>query len=301
MASSTVPSTALTIQIAKASMVYAGRDIGNKAFRANSINQNLPAQLDFASSVLEWTYQDDPTNTYLKLMRNYTLMLCGQYIVEATSSIGTGGIVITPTNSVPIGFIGYRIDFTVGDVDSPMTAGDSVLVINQAGFIRKTVMFQPSGINLTIDDEPNVNEVLSIIYTDTNVTITLSQAVQNGERYIVTGLIWGAAVTPSAGGTGLPIQTGHEGEVLFTDGTSTYWADTHIDYTSADFESDGVTVIDTRLEHNTFDLFYNEGNRYLLSTEFVRIDGGGYTITMAGWDATVNDYHLYAELKGLES
>lgn len=307
MATVQVPSTALTIQIAEASMVYAGRDISKKAFRPNVINDSLALQLNFASSVLEWTYNNDPSNEYIKLMRNYTLMLCGQYITEAQLNLGDGGIIIDPTTNTPFGFEGYRIDFTIGDAGSPMVAGDQVLTINLPGFIRNTVMFQPAGINLTIGNQAFVNEVTSIVYTQSNVVITIDYPVANGERYIVTGLRYAAATSvPSSGGTTLPTQDGHEGEVLFTDGAGNlYWADTHIDYTSEDFEDDGITVLDERLDHNTFDLFYNEGNRYLTSTgdnpEFTRIEGGGYVINILGWDANVNDYHLYAELKGYNS
>lgn len=304
MATYQVPSTALTIQIAKASQVYANRDINRKAFRQNTLNDYLAMQLHFAVGVLEWTVDNDSGYDDLKLMRNYTLALAGQYIVEATTSIGTGGVVITPTNSTPFGFEGYRNDFTIGEAGSPMSAGDQVLTINLAGFIRNTVMIFPSGVNLTIGDDPTAFEVTSIVYTSSSVTITLDQAVQDGERYIVTGLRYAAATSvPSGSGTTLPATDGHEGQYLATDGAGNYyWADTHIDYTSDDFEIDGITVNDTRLDHNTFDLYYNEGGRYLdPATEFTRISGGGFTIDIAGWDANVNEYHLYAELKGLDS
>jgi len=186
-----------------------------------------------------------------------------------------------------------------------MNDGDLSLTITLNGFIRNTVMMFPSGINATIDDtDTGAFDIDSIVYAATYVTITLSYPVLDGQRYIITGLRYSAAVSPpSGGGTDFPIQDGHEGEVLFTDGAGNlYWADTHIDYVSADFEPDGITVVDTRLEHNTFDLFWNEGGRYLIpdepSPEFTRIDSGGFTINILGWDANVGDYHLYAELKG---
>lgn len=309
MATYQVPSTDLTIQIAKASQVYADRDISRKSLNPNTINPYLAMQLHVASAVLEWTRDYTPSSSYLKSIKNYTLALAGQYIVEALSHIGSGGIIITPTNSTPLGFTGYRNDFTIGEEGSPMSAGDQVLTINLTGFIRNTVMIFPSGINLTIGDDPTSFEVSSIVYTATSVTITLDQAVQDGERYIVTGLRYGSVVNPpSGGGTGteLPIQEGHEGQYLATDGAGNlYWADTHIEYTSANFEIDGITVYDTRLLHNTFDLYWNEGNRYLIDEgddpEFTRIEEGGFVINMVGWDASSNEYRLYAELKGVDS
>jgi len=113
--------------------------------------------------------------------------------------------------------------------------------------------------------------------------------------------------SPSGGGgIELPSQDGHEGEVLFTDGAGNlYWADTHIEYVSANFDLDGITVTDSRLANNTFDLFWNEANRYLNDEEpdpeFTRIVGGGFIINIVGFDANLADYHLYAELKGLNA
>jgi len=304
MAYSQVPNTATTIQIAKASLCYAGRDISRKNFRQNTFNVNLKKQLWVASEVLDWTYTNDPTADYIKQLRNYTLALCGGYIGEALAGIGNGGIIINPTNSTPLGFIGYRDDFTIGVAGSPMNDGDTVLTIHQSGFIRKTVDMFLSGVNTTIDDpDTGVFDIESIIYSPDYITITLSYPVVNGQRYTVTGLIYGAAIAPpSGGGTELPDQIGHEGQILFTDGVGNlYWGDARIDYGSADFEVDGVTVVDPRLAHNTYDLFLNQISRNLLPSEFTVNPSGGYTILLEDFNAALNDYQLYADLKGADS
>ena len=107
-------------------------------------------------------------------------------------------------------------------------------------------------------------------------------------------------------GSGLPAQATHEGEFLTTNGTSASWFSPCLAITSADFEPDGVTYINTNLVNNTFLLFWNDVPRFIYNAseapsqiEWQYQAGGGFQILMPGFDASANDYHLYLFLKGL--
>jgi hypothetical protein len=109
-------------------------------------------------------------------------------------------------------------------------------------------------------------------------------------------------------GSSLPPQTGHEGEFLTTNGTSSNWFSPCLFITSADFEGDGVTYINTDLVNNKFLLFWNDIPRFIYSidqnpaqVEWEYQAGGGFKILVGGFDASINDYFLCLFLKGLNS
>lgn len=106
----------------------------------------------------------------------------------------------------------------------------------------------------------------------------------------------------------LPPQSGHEGEFLTTNGTSANWFSPCLFLTSADFEPDGVTYINTDLADNKFLLFWNDIPRFIYDSEWNagQIEwqyqsGGGFKILIPGFDANINDYFLCLFLKGLNS
>lgn len=69
-------------------------------------------------------------------------------------------------------------------------------------------------------------------------------------------------------------------------------------FVSADFEPDGTTVIDTSLNGRTYELFFNDLNRFLAQgTEWDYVIGGGYQILIPGFDANTNNYNLYLFFK----
>jgi len=76
------------------------------------------------------------------------------------------------------------LQFTIGDVGSPMTAGQTVLPINQANIIQDSVNVILGGVVLDRDDDTQVSYTVS--YTgNTSMTITFNQAVQAGQTYII--------------------------------------------------------------------------------------------------------------------
>lgn len=295
------PTTAEIIVYAEIAQVLADRDNQlTDSFNTGYVDKTAGVILSMESDILDWVNTNDPNNADLSKMANYVLGLCGQFIIEAQQALNPGsGIIITPTTGQPVNLIRYRADFTIGQAGALMNAGDSTLVINLRGFV--IAFLEPAGIDMTIGDNTQAS-LNSITYAADSVTFSLNQPVTTGERYIVWGLRAPQGTTNnSGGGSGIADQTGHEGEVMFTDGVNTYWGDVIIDVASANFELDGITVLNTNMRHNQLDIYYNEGGRFLTADEFTRISGGGFTINILGWDANVNSYTLKVILRGLNS
>lgn len=117
-----------------------------------------------------------------------------------------------------------------------------------------------------------------------------------------TNDLW-VQVNNVGGGSGsLPPQTGNEGKVLTTNGTSANWISPLIPIVSADFEPDGVTYINTAIPETQFryEVFYNDLSRFLYEgTEWNYVTGGGIEILLPGFDANSYSYNLYLFLRGL--
>lgn len=101
----------------------------------------------------------------------------------------------------------------------------------------------------------------------------------------------------------LPPQAGHEGEFLTTNGTSAAWISPHESLTSADFEPDGVTVINTAWASNKLSIWLDAAGRFIYEDlgEWQPVAGGGFMILIPGFDANSFSYHLEVFLKGLNS
>lgn len=111
------------------------------------------------------------------------------------------------------------------------------------------------------------------------------------------------------GGSGsLPPQTGHEGEFLYTNGTSAAWLSPVLFIDSSNFEPDGVSYINANLVNSKIALFWNDVNRFVYSSdedagqvEFQYLPGGGFEILIPDFDANTVNYHFYILLRGLNS
>ena len=106
----------------------------------------------------------------------------------------------------------------------------------------------------------------------------------------------------------LPPQTGHEGEFLMTNGNSAKWFSPCLYVSSDDFEADGVTYLNPNLTESKFLLFWNEVPRFLYDQEqnpgqieWHYKNEGGFEIVIPGFDANINDVHIYLFLKALNS
>ncbi len=75
------------------------------------------------------------------------------------------------------------LQFKIGDVDSPMEAGDTELVITVSGAVEDSEFISLDGAWLY----RNLNDRISyeIAFNPTNITITFNQEVANGQLYLI--------------------------------------------------------------------------------------------------------------------
>lgn len=143
-------------------------------------------------------------------------------------------------------------------------------------------------------------------YQTTQTVIPPRTAIHIGKA---TNGSWVQLNNVGGGGTGnLPPQTGHDGEFLYTNGTSPAWLSPVLFIDSSDFEADGVSYINTNLVSSKIALFWNDANRFIYSSdedaaqiEFQYLAGGGFQILMPGFDANTTSYHFYILLRGQNS
>lgn len=107
----------------------------------------------------------------------------------------------------------------------------------------------------------------------------------------------------TGGGSGLPPQPTHNGQFLRTDGASPDWADPVLFVQNADFEPDGVTVVNTDLANNKFMIFFDTlaGFIYQEDGQWDYVSGGGFKILIPNINANNQQLRLHLFLKGLNS
>jgi hypothetical protein len=77
------------------------------------------------------------------------------------------------------------LQFTVGQPGSPMTSGQTVLIITQPNIIQDSVNVILGGTVLDRNDNSQISYGVSYTPLTNQVTITLNQAVSNGETYVI--------------------------------------------------------------------------------------------------------------------
>ena len=82
-------------------------------------------------------------------------------------------------NNLVFGFL----QFTVGDVGSPMLQGETVLVISNISPIQDSVSVVLGGVVLDRNDPNQIS--YQVAYTFDTITITWNQGVQDGQTYLI--------------------------------------------------------------------------------------------------------------------
>jgi hypothetical protein len=108
----------------------------------------------------------------------------------------------------------------------------------------------------------------------------------------------------NGGSAGLPPETGNNGRFLTNNGTTANWADPHITITSADFQSDGVTYLNSDIGVNYHVSIYSPDipNFIYVSKGDWQYVSGGFKILLPWFNANTNP-NLILELffKGINT
>jgi hypothetical protein len=132
--------------------------------------------------------------------------------------------------------------------------------------------------------------------------IHMAKAV-NGSWFQVNNTGSGSGVLPPPGG--------HNGQVLFSNGSAPFWSDPVLQIAASDPNwingttwVNGSSVVNPSFSSPHFTLFWNDLSRYLLqnvSPAEWQYVANGFQVLLPGWDAQLQDVNLFLSFKGANS
>ncbi len=170
----------------------------NQFFKGGDLDVKYAQLLYMERTGLEYQYNFNPNNEQLQPAANYIYNLCGRYLSQALQILGTGsGIIIIPGTGAGGTLRAIQLEWVVGQAGSYMSAGATTIVLNYNNVVGGSVNVFQNNILVSQNLEDRVS--YTIVYTDTTVTITFNQAVQDTELYNITFL---QLIGTSGGGAG---------------------------------------------------------------------------------------------------
>ena len=183
-----MPTTETVIEYGKISQYLCANDIAKRSVFSNgSLDTQWPLKLNIVWESLENTMDKDPTNEYIIATKNFLYSLCGKWLLEASTIVGnSGGEVIEPPTGLSSIIVAIREQFTVGDVGALMVQGQTVLTLNYADVLVRSVSVEKDTVPLPVG--LNNQQSFSVAYNPTNIVITFNEAVQDGQLFVIRGL-----------------------------------------------------------------------------------------------------------------
>lgn len=187
------------VQYGNASSFLAARDFsGQNVLSGGAYNSDLPMRLSLVTRLVEWKYNQDPTDTSLTNTGNYLYQLCGKYIQQAKLIIANNmpGIIINPATGAQSTLQPIYLQFRMGVTTSPQVVngvnvnlpniGDNSFVIPLT-YILTSLEVTLDGGEVPISDPLQIS--FNIIYTNNNATITLANGATfaSNQLWIIRG------------------------------------------------------------------------------------------------------------------
>ena len=263
-----MPTTARTLEIAPVCGYLASRDVQKGlAFNGEFLDPRTPILIYYVYKVLNLIYTQDSTYSGVVAVGNYLYALCSPWYFEAEAIVDGGGGGQIP-GITPGGTTVNALDFEVTASSIIPTGGTTLLLdgTNDNPDWRGIAI-----VNLSRDGiwQNTTNLGLGYSYYSWNSysgLLTISGAATAGELI---------RITPDTSG-------------VSSSSTSNVFP---FIVTSSDFESDGVTLIDSRIPGNTVTLFANNfaGNILVAPADFIYVSGG-IEIIAEGFNANSFSY-----------
>lgn len=206
---------------AKVSQYLSRKDIiVSTALNGGKIDTRHPRLLRMERLSLEDLYAYSPSSTYLVLLGNYVVALCGKYLFEAQLifSGSGGGALVNPTTGNASSIKGIRIELVVG---TDLAVGATSYTIPYAYVVEDTVSVELPQAN--IPEEETNQFSYSIAYGAISTIISFTNddgagnnlGVQSGMLLIIMGLRYVTVV--STGTTTTPIEITVYGNEIVAD------------------------------------------------------------------------------------
>jgi hypothetical protein len=259
-----MPTVARILELTPASCYLAANATAKGGLFGPPVDPRLPQTIYMVYKVLKKVYDADPNYTGVQEVADYLYELIIKYAFKAAAIIdnNSGGQIVPPSGVT----IPNPYDFEVSD-SSFIKTGETSVIITE--FIGYNVNFSRNGVmqNTTSLGDGSTYYSWNIVTGE----FAISSPAGQGELF---------RIMPDAYGVG---------------GSSTIIDDTTFPFivTSANFESDGVTLNDPRLVGKTVTLFVNNfsGNLLIQGTDFTPT-ATGIVITAPGFDANNFNYTI---------
>ena len=260
-----MPTVARILELTPPSCYLAANRTAKGALFGPPVDPRLPLTIYLVYKILKRVYDADPTYTGVRVVADYLYELIQRYAFKAAAIVdnNTGGQ-IAPASGVTVP---NPYDFEV-EAASFIPTGDDSVTISQ--FIGYNVNFSRGGI---MQNTTNLGDGSSY-YSWNLVTglFTIFPAASEGELFRI--------MVDAGGGSSSVIPTQSFPIVI----------------TSADFEADGVTYLNSNIAsvagNNVYLLANNTPNPILFApTDFIYV-AGGIQIILAGFDANTFNYTI---------
>lgn len=154
-------------------------------FQGSDSRINQAALLFMTRKVINWLNNLDSTNVNLPKMANYMYSLCNPYVPAAKRIIEAGGTgnIVNPSTGQNVTIATPFVQFRVGDVGAPMTAGQTSLTLNYAGVVNPSVEITVDGVEMPYQEDES--QSYTATYNPTNVQIVFTEGVSNGQLFII--------------------------------------------------------------------------------------------------------------------
>lgn len=183
-----MPTTETVIEYGKISQYLCANDVAKRSVFSNgSLDTEWPLKLNIVWESLENVLDKDPTNEYIVATKNFLYSLCGKWLLEASTIVGnSGGQVIEPPTGLSSIIVAIREQFTVGAIGALMAAGDTVLTLNYANVLVRSVSVEKDTVPIPIG--LNNQQSYTVVYNPNDIVITFNEPVQDGQLFVIRGL-----------------------------------------------------------------------------------------------------------------
>ena len=261
-----MPTVARTLELAPVASYLANARAGKGGLFGPPVDPKLGILIFMIHKILKKIYDLDPTfeSSQQRKVADYLYELIIKYAFRAAAIVdgNNGGQIAAPTGIVIV----QPYDFEV-TADSFIATGESSVTIER--FRGLNVNFRRGGIS---QNTTTLNDGSSYYsWNSATALFTIYGPATAGELFrIEPDNVGGASSVTVVNDTVFPFFV-----------------------TSADFEVDGVTLIDTRLEGNTVTLYPNNfnGNWLIQDTDFT-ISGDTLTVTNPAFNANSFNYTI---------
>lgn len=171
---------------------------GTNVLKGGAFNSDLPMRLNMVTRLVEWKYNQNPTDTSLINTGNYLYQLCGKYIQQAKLIIANNmpGIIINPATGAQSTLQPVYLQFRVGVTSSPVVVNGVNVTLPNPGDNSITIplTYILASLEVTLDGvEVPQSDPLQLsynaIYTNNDATITLANGgtFNNNDLWIISG------------------------------------------------------------------------------------------------------------------